>query len=200
MARAWKFLFPLLMLLALASGCSPDAPARAPTLNPTAAVYQSWYDEAVAGFGRDAIAESAAGAGAAAEYRVLRDVPLLRSDFYSLQVFADGTGRFAHLAQTPKYFNGSHLLSDDNVNLNAEQTQVLLDALAQADFWTIPAAQGGGEGGSGGETIYIEGFAGGKTHFTRTWSPNGDFNSVYQSVQIYHTFAAAADALWGKEK
>lgn len=99
-----------------------------------------------------------------------------------------GTGRlYFTVCDGPINYYGGDIVKSVQKALTKEETDALLGALTQANFWNIPAS--GGQLGFDGYRAIFEGVKDGKYHFFSRWSPD---DAVIQELE--KTFRSLCEA------
>lgn len=150
-----------------------------------------WYEEVIDGFEQDEISKSVKSFGSVAEFRVVLNMACLGYNYYSLQVYEDGTGNFTYMVHSYEDFSKGEMMVDETVRLDEEETKQLLDAINENDFWIIPPVHPDERMGCDGTTVFIEGYYKGKSHFIRMWEPK----SKYRIYKIHKAFAEFSETI-----
>lgn len=150
-----------------------------------------WYEEVIVGFGEDEISKSVKSLGLVAEFRVVFNMACLGYNYYSLQVYEDGTGYFKYMMHQYEDFSNGEMMVDRTVGLDEEETKQLLSAIKENDFWTIPSNHPDERLGVDGTTIFIEGYYNKKSHLIKMWEP-GPKHSI---SKIHKAFAEFSETI-----
>lgn len=154
---------------------------------------REWYDEVIRGFKQKMLSKMVADEKVISEYRVVYNVALQRYDYYSLQVFADGTGKFTFMVHKSEDFEEGSIILNESKTLDSDETQKLMGTIRDNDFYNIPTIHPDqfGIAGSDGTTVFIEGYDNGKLHFITMWMPD----EKYAIYKIHKAFADFADTI-----
>lgn len=138
--------------------------------------------------------------GAVEEYRIVMERSFVGREYYSFQVFADGTGRLTYLFfRLDAELEGDRYVSvylpeeEFRTDLTPEETTDLLGSIQKNKFYRIPVFQYSTLIGLDGETLFIEGSDGETRHLVERWCP-GDREKV---MKIYYSFVSLLDEKQG---
>jgi hypothetical protein len=152
---------------------------------------EQWYKDIIKGFEQKQIAQNDSELNITAEYRIVCDVSLQRYDYYSLQVYKDGTGKFTYMVHKSEDFKTGVIVLNVTKTLNASETKRLVDSVDNNKFWEIPTIHPDAETGVDGTTIFIEGYSGNRRHLISMWEPT----DKYGIYKIHESFAKYADTI-----
>ncbi len=146
--------------------------------------WREWYLAKVSSLGQDEIIASVKEAKAIAEYRIVVEYSLLGYNYYSLQEFEDGTGRFTFMIVGDLY--SKRPLINESKDIDQDTVQTLRNAIRENRFWKIPTVHPDEKIAPDGWTICVEGCEAGSTHFIHMYSPGKQYG-------IYNLFKAFDD-------
>lgn len=149
---------------------------------------RSWYLYINDGLGQKDIETSIKESNAVAEYRVVYNIALLGYYYYTLQVYKNGTGKFNYIAHLGEQFEDGRLLLNKASILSKNDTDMLLKAIKENDFWNIPTVHPDEELGCDGTTVFIEGYSNGNTHFIHMWEPGKEYG-IYKILKAFKDYS-----------
>ena len=156
---------------------------------------REWYEKTLNVFGQESILKTVDAVVVKAEYRVVHNVSFEGDYYYSLKVFTDGTGEFTFMVNKSDDFRTWEIVLDVSKAISAEETNTLLKAIGDNRFFLIPTVQPSEWltfwVGLDGETVFVEGYDGSRTHFITMWEPD----EKYGISKILKAFAGFADTI-----
>lgn len=154
----------------------------------TAAEYSSdWFSKQLYALGESSLSDSKQ---QVYRYTMIPSFSMLYPMPYTIRVEIDDVGAsklYFAICDRPNDYCGGDIVKSVQKDLTKEETDALLGALAQADFWNIPAS--GGHQDHGGYESIFEGVKDGKYHFFSRWSPD---DTVIQELE--KTFMSLCEA------
>jgi hypothetical protein len=150
-------------------------------------VYHEWYDEIIQHFKLDAISKSVKNSKATFEYRVLVNVAFEGYWYYSVQEYADGTGKFTYMVHKPEAFGMSDMELTKTLSLEPNEVQYLLKAIEENDFWNIPTIHPDELDWLDGWMVFIEGYKDGNIHFIKMACPPEEYgiSKIYVALKSF---------------
>ena len=153
--------------------------------------YKSWYNKVIKGLRQHSIQRSVKTARAQEEYRVVYSVSFRGYDYYSFQVFPDGTGRFRFIVHESQFFRIGRILTNVSKDMSRQETKTLLTVIKDNDFYNIPTRHPAENPGEDGSSVFVEGYNNSTIHYIEMWMPGEE----YPIEKIHRAFADFADTI-----
>ncbi len=205
MKTAKLFIAVTVILISAASGCAPAAeetPALTPKsestpdlINNNGHILSLGPENDVDGGdpfsqrpGKDDIKTSVQKSGAIAEYRVFYCI--IKGGltyYYKLQVYEGGWDKFTLVIHRNEWFENGGVLFNYEQIVKRDDTEKLLKAITDNDFWNIPSEQPDDKIWVDGVSISVEGYSEEKEHHISMMCPDKEYG-IYKIAKAFSDF------------